>query len=105
MARPRACAGADGYSRRAAQGFVSRTVRVRDLIVRPAQEHDAAALSGFLCSTGPWYEAEVQDYVQQHALRRAIATPEAYRLLVAFQDDRLVACGAHHHEALVRDDT
>lgn len=83
---------------------MTRSVRVDDLIVRLAQEPDADALATFECSSGPWYEAEVQDYVQRTAHPRAMATSEAYRLLLTFQDNRLIACGAHHNEGLMRDD-
>lgn len=76
-----------------------------DLLIRLAADDDEAALAAFTCSTGPWYEREVEDYVRGHAHRRAMATPDTYRLLLALMDGRLVGCAAHHPEALQREES
>ena len=57
-------------------------------------------LGAFECSTGPWYEDEVQNYVRARALEHARRKPGRYHLLLAFDGGRLVAVGAHADEAL-----
>jgi hypothetical protein len=74
--------------------------------VRRAASADAETLAAFECSTGPWYEDEVQHYVRRRALEDALRAPQIYRLLLAFDGARLVAVGAHAQEALIlTDDT
>jgi hypothetical protein len=82
---------------------VSRYQSAR-LAVRLAGEGDADALAAFRCSTGPWYEQEVESFIRRHALRQALTTPEDYRLLLVFAGGRLAGCAAHHLEVLLRDD-
>lgn len=72
--------------------------------LRLARAEDAEPLVQFRCSSGPWFEFEVEEYVHRHALRRALSTPDTYRFLLAIEQDRLVACAAHHPEALLRED-
>lgn len=72
------------------------------MVICPAAEGDADAMAGFRCSTGPWYEQEVESFVRRHALERALTVP-GYRLLLAFESDRLVCCMAHHREFLFRE--
>ena len=73
-------------------------------MVRPAIESDGDALAGFRCSTGPWYEQDVQRFVRERALEQALALSEDYRLLLVLEGDRLACCAAHHGELLFRDD-
>ncbi len=75
----------------------------RQLLVRPAREGDTQALDAFRCSTGPWYEQEVEDYVRTRALAQSVENPESYRLLLVLESGVLVACLAHHLEILLRD--
>ncbi len=75
----------------------------RRLLVRPAQEGDAQALDAFRCSTGPWYEREVENYVRSRALAQALENPGSYRLLLVLEGGVLIACMAHHLEMLLRD--
>jgi ribosomal protein S18 acetylase RimI-like enzyme len=79
----------------------------RGPIVREATDDDAAALASFECSTGAWYEEEVQAYIHERALTHAHENPDGYRLLVAFEQTRLIAVAAHASEALIlpEDDT
>lgn len=74
------------------------------LVVRTATRDDRDAFEKFSCSTGAWYEDEVEEFIRERALRQALATPDNYRLLVAFEEERMVACGAHHPELLMRGD-
>lgn len=69
--------------------------------VREATDDDAVALAAFECSTGPWYEEEVQAYVRGRALAHARENPYGYRLLVAYEQTRLIAVAAHADEALI----
>jgi hypothetical protein len=66
-------------------------------------EGDAHSLDAFRCSTGPWYEQEVEDYVRSRALAQALENPGSYRLLLVLESDVLIACLAHHLEMLLRD--
>jgi hypothetical protein len=61
-------------------------------------------MARFQCSTGPWYEQEVESFIRQRALEQAITLAEDYRLLVAFDRDRLLGCMAHHQEMLLTSD-
>jgi ribosomal protein S18 acetylase RimI-like enzyme len=70
-----------------------------DLFVREATEEDTAALTSFTCSTGLWFEREVEDFVRWHALRAADS--DNFRLLVAVEGERVVATLAHHHPELL----
>ena len=69
------------------------------MVVRPAGEGDREAIGSFACSTGPWYEDEVQRYVRARALDDARRV-SGYELLVAEEDERLVACMAYMPWAL-----
>lgn len=74
------------------------------LIVRPARAEDAPTLRAFRCSSGSDFEAEVERFIRDDALRWALAPQSLYRLLVVIEDKRLIGCFAHHPEALVRKD-
>ena len=76
-----------------------------NVVLRQADERDATALATFQCSTGTWYEQEVETFVQQDAVRIATEPAESYRLLVVYEDNRLIACAGHHPEFLVRPDS
>lgn len=76
-----------------------------ELVARDVSEEDEDLLSAFRCSTGPWYEEEVENYIRSHAFREAVARPTNYRLLVVLDEGRLVACAAHHPEGLLRPDS
>ena len=78
---------------------MTRRVLLPDLFVREATEGDTAALASFTCSTGLWYEREVEEFVRGHALRAAAS--DDFRLLVAVEGERLVATAAHHHPELL----
>lgn len=59
---------------------------------------DRSALASFICSTGPWYEAEVQTFIQTGALRRHLwRQPHTdHRLLVLETDAHgIIAVGSH----------
>jgi hypothetical protein len=60
-------------------------------------------LEGFHCSTGPWYEREVEEYVRARVLREALEKPADYRLLLVLDDGRLTGCMAHALEVLLED--
>lgn len=75
------------------------------LVIRNADVQDAEVLSAFRCSTGPWYEQAVEDYINRRALSQQLSTPSTYSLLLALEEDRLVGCMAHHPEALMREDS
>lgn len=72
--------------------------------VRPATAGDGGILAEFQCSTGPWYEQEVESFVRERALEQALALSEGYRLLLVLEGKRLIGCIAHHRELLVRAD-
>jgi hypothetical protein len=74
------------------------------LTVREAGKDDAADLGAFECSTGTWYEDEVQAYVRQQALTHARESSESYRLLVAVERTRLIAVAAHTNDVLIMPD-
>lgn len=76
-----------------------------ELTVRAASEDDIDRLSAFRCSTGPWYEEEVENYVRSHAAHEAFAGPTNYRLLLVLDDDRLIGCAAHYPEGLLVQDS
>jgi hypothetical protein len=75
--------------------------RGRGLGVRTARSTDAEAVAEFACSTGQWFEDEVEHQIRVDALRRAEAHGEEYRLLLFEEDGRLWAVGAHQPELLV----
>jgi hypothetical protein len=75
----------------------------RRLLVRPAQGGDAQSLDVFRCSTGPWYEQEVEGYVRSRALAQALENPGSYRLLLVLEGGVLIACLSHHLEMMLRD--
>jgi len=83
---------------------VTQGRRAPQFVARAATEKDGDSLGAFTCATGPWFEREVESYARKHALRRVMATPSTYRLLVLHEDERLVACAAHHPEVLLRED-
>jgi hypothetical protein len=70
------------------------------LVVREARESDDDALAGFSCSTGPWFEDEVEHHIRVDALACALASdgPLSYRLLLFEEDGKLCAVGAHQPE-------
>ncbi|HEU0251006.1 MAG TPA: hypothetical protein VFR48_09810 [Solirubrobacteraceae bacterium] len=76
----------------------------RGLTVREASEDDAADFGAFECSTGTWYEDEVQAYVREKALTHARESSESYRLLVAVERARLIAVAAHTNDVLIMPD-
>ncbi len=64
--------------------------------VRIAFPTDAALLGAFECSTGSWFEDDVERFIRQHAL--TVASLHAHwdhQLLLFLVDDDLVAVGAH----------
>jgi hypothetical protein len=61
-------------------------------------------MARFQCSTGPWYEQEVETFIRQRALEQAIALADDYRLLIVLDSDRLLGCMAHHQEMLLTSD-
>lgn len=71
------------------------------LLVRQATPGDADALAAFECSTGPWYEEEVQGYVRGRALAHAGQQRDRLCLLLGFDGLSLVAVAAHAEEALI----
>ena len=73
----------------------------RGLGIRTARSTDAEALAAFACSTGQWFEDEVERHIRVDALRRAETDGETYRLLLFEEDGRLWAVGAHQPELLV----
>jgi RimJ/RimL family protein N-acetyltransferase len=68
--------------------------------VRLARVDDEAALARFRCSTGPWFEEEVERHVREDALQRALDEEAQYRLLLFEDGERLWAVGAHQPEEL-----
>jgi hypothetical protein len=74
------------------------------MLVRPATEEDQPVLAEFRCSTGSWYEEEVETFIRRHALEHALAPSEGYRLLLVLDGARLVGCMGHHRELLFRSD-
>jgi hypothetical protein len=74
------------------------------MVVRPATAADAGLLAGFQCSTGPWYEQDVESFVRERALEQALALSDAYRLLLVLEGKRPIGCMAHHHEMLLTGD-
>jgi L-amino acid N-acyltransferase YncA len=70
-----------------------------EVVVRPPGEGDREAIGSFACSTGPWYEDEVQEYVRARALEDARRV-DGYVFLVAEEDERLIGCMAYMPEAL-----
>lgn len=70
------------------------------MVVRPATRGDADTLAAFRCSTGPWYELEVERFIHRRALDLAVGLSGTFRLLLVFDGGRLVCCMAHHRERL-----
>lgn len=68
--------------------------------MRVARAADADALARFSCSTGPWYEQEVEDHIRKDALARAERPQDDYRLVVFERGADLWAVGAHRLEWL-----
>jgi RimJ/RimL family protein N-acetyltransferase len=69
--------------------------------MRVARAADADALARFSCSTGPWYEQEVEDHIRNDALARADdPQDDDYRLVVFERGSDLWAVGAHRLEWL-----
>jgi hypothetical protein len=65
--------------------------------VRVAEPGDARPLGMFECSTGVWYEDEVEEFIQRHALAYARHRADLDHRLLLFETGReaLVAVGAH----------
>ena len=64
---------------------------------RLARSSDAASLSSFGCSTGTWYEDEVEQYLQTRAMDvwRVRGPHLDHRLLLFEQGHEIVAVAAH----------
>ncbi len=77
------------------------TFSATDLIFREVQERDRRRLEQFRCSRGAWYEDEVEDFVNQKAIARALAVATPYRLYVVLAGERLIAVAGHHPELLM----
>jgi hypothetical protein len=72
------------------------------LVVRDARESDEEALAEFRCSTGPWFEDEVERHIRDQALARALERDVfGYRLRLLEEGERLCAVGAHQPEELM----
>jgi ribosomal protein S18 acetylase RimI-like enzyme len=78
---------------------VTRPALPPDILVRAAEEADAPALASFRCSTGPEFEQEVEAFVRDHALPRALDGD--CRLLLVLERDRMIACVGHRPESLI----
>lgn len=70
-------------------------------VVREAAAADAELLATFACSTGAWFEDEVEAFVRERALPAALRPGSGHRLRLVLDDERLAACFAHHPERLV----
>ena len=68
--------------------------------MRVASAADADALARFACSTGPWFEQEVENHIRKDALARAERPQDDYRLVLFEQGAELWAVGAHRLEWL-----
>lgn len=68
--------------------------------MRVASAVDAEVLARFACSTGPWFELEVEDHIRKDALARAERPQDDYRLVVFEEGNELWAVGAHRLEWL-----
>jgi len=77
--------------------------RPDNLAFRPAEESDGPALAAFACSTGAWYEDDVETFIRTSALARALAPESPYRLIVFMDDERLIGVAGHHPELLLAD--
>jgi hypothetical protein len=71
------------------------------LRIRQAVEADGDALAAFACSTGPWFEEEVERHIRGTALARAIEAGSSYRVILFEEDRELWAVGAHQPERLL----
>ncbi len=71
-----------------------------DLVMAEVHGEDADLLAGFSCSTGQWFEDEVERHIRVDAFRRGTDHEDPYRLLLFFKDDDLWAVGAHQPEEL-----
>jgi ribosomal protein S18 acetylase RimI-like enzyme len=71
------------------------------VVFRLAEERDGPSLASFRCSRGASHDDDVERFVQQSALARALAPNTTYRLIVVLEDDRLAAVAAHHPELLL----
>lgn len=62
-----------------------------------AEPSDAPLLRAFRCSTGAWYEDEVEEFLQRHALAYARQREDLDHRLLLVETERegLVAVGAH----------
>lgn len=67
--------------------------------VRAARLDDDEALANFRCSSGRWFQREVEDFINTDLVAR-IASEEA-RALVFHVEQELVAVAAHQQETLV----
>src|SRR5262249_47568807 len=68
--------------------------------VRLADASDNELLKAFRCSTGPWYEDKVEEFIVARSLARALEGRLGFKLLL-FENEAegLVAVGAHHWRA------
>lgn len=73
-----------------------RAVGRQPEVVRPTQPQDAPALRRFSCSTGAWYEDEVQDLVRGKLADRVEA---GFRAWVIEADGEIAAVAAHEARA------
>jgi hypothetical protein len=76
----------------------------RDLAVSHSTESDRDDLAAFRCSTGTWYEDEVEGFVNRRALDSTLNAPGVFKRLVMRRQGALIACAAHHVEYLLLGD-
>lgn len=82
----------------------NKRLKAADLSTRSAAKDDGPILADFHCSSGEWFENEVEEYLNQKAINQVIRDGGMhYRLLLTLKEEQLVACAGHHLEPLLID--
>lgn len=82
-----------------------RRVKLAEVTTREAEEDDGEALENFCCSNGLWFEDEVQDYLNEEAIKHVVGEHLSYRLLLCFSGGELIGCAGHHVEPVAVGET
>ena len=71
------------------------------LTIRPADRGDLDALGSFRCSNGPWYEDEIEKYIQDDVPKLVENRSQEYQLLVTTdKSDELLALAGYRLDPL-----
>jgi hypothetical protein len=71
------------------------------IVVRAADDDDEPALESFACSEGLECEDEVEEFIRSEAMKTMGSGVADYRLLLAFEEERLAGVIGHRIDMLI----